>query len=327
MLEHIWYKRSLLTWILWPLSCLFALIVKARRRRFISQPQRRYRSPIAVIIVGNISVGGNGKTPVVLALCEFLKAKGYHPGVVSRGYGGNAEGALEVTPQTSAALSGDEPLLIRLRSQCPVVVCSNRPQAARLLIEQYPQCDVIIADDGMQHYPLERDVEICVVDAARQFGNGFCLPAGPLREPLSRLQSVDRIISNGGCLKNYSSDLMSLTPTQWRRVSDGKIVDQSLTPKDGIAFAGIGHPERFYQTLQNLGITLNGYIDVGDHGRLSDAQITQYQNQQLLMTEKDALKYQNKAGEHWYYLCVNAKLPDDFYQFILQRLESFYATR
>ncbi|TCK46577.1 tetraacyldisaccharide 4'-kinase [Celerinatantimonas diazotrophica] len=327
MLESIWYKRSILTWILWPLSCLFAFVVKQRRKRYMLQPQQSYRSPVAVIIVGNISVGGNGKTPVVLALCEFLKANGYNPGIVSRGYGGNAKGPLEVTPQTPASLSGDEPLLLRLRSEVPVIVCADRSKAARFLIEQHPQSDVIIADDGMQHYPLARDIEICVVDAKRQFGNGFCLPAGPLREPLSRLDSVTRIVTNGGTIENYPSDVMTLIPTQWHRVLDGKAIEESSAPRNGIAVAGIGHPERFYHTLQNQGISLNECIDVGDHGQLSHAQIKQYQNQQVLMTEKDALKYRNKAGEHWYYLCVSAQLPDDFYQFILQRLESFYATR
>lgn len=325
VLEHIWYKRSILTWVLWPLSCVFAFVVKQRRKRYMMRSQQRYRCPVAVIIVGNISVGGNGKTPVVLALCEFLKANGYHPGIISRGYGGHAKGPLEVTPQTPASLSGDEPLLLRLRSEVPVVVCADRPKAARFLIEHHPQSDVIIADDGMQHYPLERDVEICVVDATRQFGNGFCLPAGPLREPLTRLDYVDRLVTNGGSIEEYSSDVMQLVPTQWRRVFDGEVV--TSIPQKGIAFAGIGYPERFYQTLRKLGITLSECIDVGDHGQLSEVQIKQYQSQQVLMTEKDALKYRKKAGKHWYYLCVNAQLPDDFYQFILQRLESFYAAR
>lgn len=314
-----------MTWLLFPLSVLFSWIVRYRYRQWRKTPQRYYRAPVPVIIVGNIGVGGNGKTPVVLALCQYLTQQGYHPGVVSRGYGGNTPGPCVVTADLSPTDCGDEPLLIHRRSHCPVVIAHKRPAAVELLLEQFPECDVIISDDGLQHYPLLRDIELCVVDAKRQFGNGFCLPAGPLREPLSRLQTVDRIIANGGTLNDFSSDEMILVPSQWRRVSDGKLLSDESLFTHGTAVAGIGHPQRFYQTLKELGLTVDATLEVGDHGQLTQGQIADNRSNIVLMTEKDALKYQCVAGEQWYYLSVDAQLPDNFYHFILQQLERFYA--
>lgn len=316
-----------MTWLLWPFSLLFRCIVFYRRKRFLSGGVRCFRPGQPVIIVGNIGVGGNGKTPVVLAICQYLRQCGYHPGVISRGYGGKADSPMLVTETMSTSLCGDEPLLIHQRSGCPVAVFADRQQAIELLLQHYPECNVIVADDGMQHYRLARDVEICVVDAARQFGNGFCLPAGPLREPIGRLKSVDRIIANGGSLTGFPADVMQLNPEPWRLVHNGDIVSLKILPDKGRALAGIGHPQRFYQSLIQQHIEIEGYIDVADHGQLSLEQIESFQDQVVFMTEKDALKYRLVAGPKWYYLPVSAILPDDFYSFISQRVEQFYASR
>ncbi|MFM2479845.1 tetraacyldisaccharide 4'-kinase [Celerinatantimonas sp. YJH-8] len=323
MLDHLWYQRSLWRWFLWPLSCLFKAIASRRHRRFLSGEASSYRPPVPVIIVGNISVGGNGKTPVVLALCEYLSARDYHPAVISRGYGGSSKQPLWVEAEMDASLSGDEPLLIRRRSQCPVVVGANRQASVELILQRYPECNVIISDDGMQHYRLARDIELCVVDAVRRFGNEMCLPAGPLREPVSRLHYVDRIIANGSELPELACDVMTLRAQNWRRVSDDDIIPN--IPTTGYALAGIGNPQRFYQTLSQQGLKLDGYIEIGDHRRLSAAQIKQYQQQVVFMTEKDALKYRKLAGPNWYYLPVTASLPEEFYMFIQEKLEQLYA--
>ncbi|MFM2484141.1 tetraacyldisaccharide 4'-kinase [Celerinatantimonas yamalensis] len=324
MLNTIWYRKGPLTWLLWPLSWLFSVIVRYRYRQYQQHPQRSYRSTLPVIIVGNIGIGGNGKTPVVLALCHYLRTQGYTPAVISRGYGGQAVGPLAVNDDMDTSLCGDEPLLIRRRTGCPVVICRRRPQAVEFVQKGYPECDVIIADDGMQHYQLARDIEICVVDAERQFGNCFCLPAGPLREPLSRLMSVDRIVANGGPIDHYDADVMALTPDDWRYVGSGQLVESVSMPSHGVALAGIGHPPRFYQTLRQMGIGIDECIEIGDHGRLTHEQIQKYHDQIVLMTEKDALKYSHQAGPKWYYLPVSAQLPDAFYSSILQQLERVY---
>ncbi|CAG9001196.1 MAG: Tetraacyldisaccharide 4'-kinase [Candidatus Celerinatantimonas neptuna] len=327
MLDRIWYHRTLLTWLLWPLSCVFRCIAFYRRKRFLTGKQKSYRPEQPVIIVGNIGVGGNGKTPVVLAICRYLSQIGYHPGVISRGYGGKAGSPLLVTETMSASLCGDEPLLIFRRSLCPVAVFADRQQAIEQLLQHHPECDVIIADDGMQHYRLARDVEICVVDAVRQFGNGFCLPAGPLREPVRRLDDVDRIVSNGGLLDGFSADVMLLEPGSWFLVQNREQVSHESVPQKGWALAGIGHPQRFYQTLSEQDIEIEGYVDVPDHAILNSGQINRLQDQVVFMTEKDALKYSQLAGPKWYYLSVSAALPDAFYSFISQRVELFYASR
>lgn len=327
MLDYLWYRRNCWCWLLRPLGWLFRVIAMRRKRAYQTGKKPVFRPAQPVIIVGNISVGGNGKTPVVLALCQFLSQQGYHPAIISRGYGGQAKSNLWVDEHSDARICGDEPLLLRQRSGCPVVIGADRRASVELLNQRYPECDVIIADDGMQHYRLARDIELCVVDCARQFGNGYCLPAGPLREPVERLAEVDRIIANGGPIDDYPADVMTLKAEQWCLVSSFKPVEQASLPSEGYVMAGIGNPQRFYQTVQGQGISLQGQIEIGDHRRLSSEQIQQYYSKPLFMTEKDALKYQQEAGPQWYYLPVTATLPDAFYSFILEKLEQLNATR
>ncbi|MDO6686396.1 MULTISPECIES: tetraacyldisaccharide 4'-kinase [unclassified Agarivorans] len=303
------HKGKLL--LLLPLSYLFRLVTIVRRLAYNRGWVASYRPPVPVAIVGNISVGGNGKTPVVLALVKAAQERGFKPGVVSRGYGGTAKNyPYNVTEFSAAAECGDEPLLIHLRTQCPVVVDPNRSQACKSIVEQ--GVDLIICDDGMQHYALQRDIEIAVIDSQRRLGNGFCLPAGPLREPASRLVDVDLIVSNGQPSYSTESHLLQLQPSALKAVKGSGDI-QSDKHFDA-AFAGIGNPERFFDSLEYLGFSVKQRINLEDHRPLSQEQHKELLDKSVIMTEKDAIKYRDSAGTNWYYLPVDSVLPEQFYQ-------------
>ncbi|MHB1292307.1 MAG: tetraacyldisaccharide 4'-kinase, partial [Sulfuricella sp.] len=199
----LWLQRQwsrLTPWhvVLLPLSILFGLVAALRRVLYRAGLLRAIRLPVPVIVVGNISVGGTGKTPLVLWLADFLRQQGYHPGIVSRGYGGGTQGVVAVDIRSDPAVVGDEPLLLARKSACPVWVGRDRVAAGNALLRAHTECDVLVSDDGLQHYRLGRDLEIVVVDGERKFGNGLLLPAGPLREGVSHLRSVDAVVVNGG---------------------------------------------------------------------------------------------------------------------------------
>ncbi|UPW16839.1 tetraacyldisaccharide 4'-kinase [Agarivorans sp. TSD2052] len=310
-----WYQacrqHPVKTGLLLPLSYLFRLVTALRRLAFRCGILKVYQAKVPVVVVGNISVGGNGKTPVVLALVEAAKQQGFRPGVVSRGYGAKAPSyPYNVGRNSLPAHCGDEPLLIHLRTECPVVVDPNRSQACQAIIEH--DVNLIICDDGMQHYALGRDLEIAVIDAERRLGNRLCLPAGPLREPPVRLRSVDMIVTNGQPAFSSDSFELTLQACPIRRVNDNTLAD-NLTFAD-LAFAGIGNPKRFFESLKQLGIEVSEQLALSDHRRLEPEQQREFFNKTLIMTEKDAIKYRQSAGENWYYLPVDSKLPESFYQ-------------
>lgn len=304
-----WYSHSKLAWLLLPFSFLFWLVSQIRRALFLLGLKSSYRADKPVLIVGNLSVGGNGKTPVVVWLVEELKKRGWRAGVISRGYGSQSKVyPLLVTENTDPIEGGDEPVLIAKRTGVPVVISPNRQQAIELLLKQ-AECDIIISDDGLQHYQLQRDFEIVVMDAERALGNGFVLPAGPLRELPSRLKSVDFVITNGG--KNaYSDAIMTLIP---HYAINLKTNEKRLLSKfqDGVAIAGIGHPQRFFNMLENLGIRLIETQAFQDHQHFEVAQLEKLaENQPLFMTEKDAVKCQRFAKENWWYVPVDAEITE-----------------
>lgn len=311
-----WYRGARWLWLLWPLSLLFALISHLRRQLFALGLKRVYRAPVPVLVVGNLTVGGNGKTPVVVWLVEWLRAQGYRPGVISRGYGGKSEQyPLVLNDNTPAAQAGDEPVLIYRRTGCPVVVGPGRADAAARLAAL--GVDIIISDDGLQHYALARDLELVVVDGQRRFGNGRLLPMGPLREGKWRLNSVDAVINNGGPVQS-GEYLMTLAPGELRPVSgEGK------TPASGTtvhALAGIGHPPRFFNTLQGLGFILDKQIALADHEPMRPAELASLADKPLLITEKDAVKWSGGHDDCWY-LPVQACLPAEFEQMLSKRLK------
>ncbi|HEX7455227.1 MAG TPA: tetraacyldisaccharide 4'-kinase, partial [Gallionella sp.] len=196
-LEQYWYRRSPLHLILLPISWLFRCLSALRRTLYRSHILKSYRLPVPVVVIGNISVGGTGKTPLTLNLAQQLADHGYHPVIVSRGFGGDSR-QQPVTTNSTAQQVGDEPLLMAQRGICPIWVGRDRVATANQALLAHPQCDVVLCDDGLQHYRLQRDMEIAVIDGVRRFGNGWLLPAGPLREPVSRLKSVDAVVVNGG---------------------------------------------------------------------------------------------------------------------------------
>lgn len=314
-MNRIWYSESLIVWLLLPVSLLFLVLSTVRRMLYRTGVFKVTHFSIPVIIVGNISVGGTGKTPLVIWLADYLKKQGYSPGIVSRGYGGaNGVQPCVVTCRSDPAIVGDEPWLLAYRCQCPVVVNRNRPLAVEYLLENN-QCDVVISDDGLQHYALGRDIEIVVVDGKRRFGNGFCLPAGPLREIKSRLSSVDLIVNNGGPVKN-SEYLMRLNGIEICGVNtENNKVRHALSLLKGQtvhAVAGIGHPARFFQYLKDLGLIIIEHPFPDHHKFLKSDLVFEDPSLAIVMTEKDAMKCRKFSNDNCWYLPVNALLDQEF---------------
>ncbi|KEY91056.1 tetraacyldisaccharide 4'-kinase [Candidatus Photodesmus blepharus] len=311
MIEKIWFGQNHSTKylfffpILWILSVLFLKVSILRKFFYVNVRKKSYRAPVPVVIVGNITVGGNGKTPVVIWLVKLLQSQGYIPGVVSRGYGGKASTyPLIVEAITPTKICGDEPKLIRQRTGALVAVSPTRSDAAKALLPF--GVDIIIADDGLQHYALERDIELSVVDGVRRFGNSKMIPLGPLREPITRLSKVDFVIINGG--KAVDNEIsMILKADLAVNLRTGKKVSVSQLG-ELVAFAGIGHPERFFVTLQKLGaclVTTHSFIDHKNFQQ-KDLDALSEHRFNVIMTEKDAMKCQGFAKHHWWYLPVSA---------------------
>lgn len=318
--ERAWQQGSPVLWLLAPLTLLFILVSGLRRLLFRLGILPSARMPVPVIVVGNLSVGGNGKTPVVLYLIELLRRHGYKVGVISRGYGGQSETWPQwVAQDTDPALVGDEPALIVQRTGAPMAVGPDRIKAAQLLLER-AKVDVIVADDGLQHYRLQRDIELVVVDGERRFGNGFRMPMGPMREPVSRLKSVDMVICNGG--RHQAGEYpMSLAPDHLKAV-DG--TDRPFDPDmEIVAMAGIGNPPRFFTSLEEQGLSPLRCVPFADHYLYSEAELAALtpDGELLLMTEKDAVKCRGFARPNWFYLPVTANLPEDFDGALLSRLK------
>jgi tetraacyldisaccharide 4'-kinase len=271
---------------------------------------------VPVIVIGNLSVGGTGKTPLTLAVVEALRTRGYSPGVVSRGYGGSQREPLLLDDTPDPASVGDEPCLIRSHG-VPVAVGHDRPAAARLLLEA--GCNVVIADDGLQHYALARDVEICVIDGVRRFGNGRLLPAGPLREPSSRLQRVDLRVCNGGVALDGEYQ-MQLRGGNVVALCDGQ--RQSLASFHGQrahAVAAIGNPQRFFDSLRAAGIELIEHA-FADHHAFAPADLNFNDDLPVLMTDKDAVKCQRFARPHLWRVPVHADLSTSFHEAVAARV-------
>jgi tetraacyldisaccharide 4'-kinase len=282
-------------------------VAAARRKLYRLGLLAVYRAPVPVVVVGNITVGGTGKTPVVIALVEYLQERGIRVGVVSRGYGSTSRAATHwIDSSSDAGSCGDEPLLIHRRTGCPCVVASSRAEAVRALLAG-ASVDIIISDDGLQHYALARDMEIALLDEKRRIGNGFCLPAGPLREPLKRLQSADHVLYRGNpdphtgvlydaqCLVNLRSGAqLPVTPA----ALGGAV----------FAVAGIGQPGQFFESLQGYGFEVQPVV-FPDHHRYSAGDLDQLVGRPIIMTEKDAVKCSGLAGNDAWYMKISAQLP------------------
>ena len=290
LLSSEWQRRGWLAWLMLPLSLLFGAVTGFRRWLYRAGFFRTEYLPVPVIVVGNIYVGGTGKTPLVIWLVQQLREQGFEPGVISRGHGGDAATAIRVNPETPAAVAGDEPLLIRQRTGAPVFVARRRAAAARALLAAHPEVNVVIADDGLQHYALGREIEILLCDE-RGDGNGWLLPAGPLREPASR--RFDFRVVNGGGAHGEKTFSMRLQGSHAQPLAGrASLIElQQMPPGARIAAAaGIGNPERFFLMLRQLGVKLSQTLALPDHFDFSANPFANLDADIILITEKDAVK-------------------------------------
>ncbi len=322
---NAWYQGSPWLRLLLPLSWLFRHLAARRRDAYQNGEKPVYRAPVPVIVVGNITVGGAGKTPVVAWLVGFLREQGYRPGVISRGYGGTApKYPWVVYSDTPAELAGDEPVMLVRRMGCPLVVDPVRGNAAKCLLRE-ADCDVIVCDDGMQHYALARDIEIAVLDGARGLGNGYCLPAGPLREPPERLGEVDLVVVNGDPQVPVPAPfhVMQLVPGKLVELHDGRqlALDAWSGAKRVHGVAGIGNPERFFQALERLGFEVVRH-PFPDHHAYAAADFRFEEDLPVVMTEKDAVKCRGFARPGFWYLPVDADLGEGFAAALRERLQA-----
>ena len=325
-LQRHWYRITPLHLILLPLSLLFRLLATVRRMLYRSGLLPSTKLPVPVIVVGNITVGGSGKTPLTLWLAQQLIENGWHPGIVSRGHVHGKPALASPQPvhtSSNPEETGDEPVLMAQRGLCPVWVGRDRATAGLALLQAHPECDVLLSDDGLQHYRLQRDVEIAVVDGVRRFGNGLPLPAGPLREPESRLRSVDAVVVQGG----------GTQAGEFGMQLHGEIFYNLLNPETTApaadfhgmrshAIAGIGHPQRFFAHLQHLGIATESH-PFPDHHRYSAADLEFDDADAILMTEKDAVKCAAFATEKCWVLRVDAQVDPSLFQHIMKKIAPY----
>ncbi|MEK6244589.1 MAG: tetraacyldisaccharide 4'-kinase [Pseudomonadota bacterium] len=317
-----WSRRGAVAWLLWPASLVFGAVIFFRRLFFRFHLFKSYQAGIPVIVVGNLTAGGSGKTPLVLRIVELLRQHQWKPGIVSRGYGGSvaAKGGTpsEANIASDPAEVGDEPILLARRSGCPVWVAPERSAACRALREQHPECDVIVTDDGLQHYALARDIEICVVDG-RGMGNGFLLPAGPLREPRSRLASVDAVVTHE--CADVNGYKMQLQGENLVRVTDARDVRpvKSFAGQKVHAVAGIGDPNRFFLQLARFGLKPVPH-PFPDHYRFRAADLDFGDELSVVMTEKDAVKCKRFAKVNHWVFPVSASLDPAFERWLLEKL-------
>ncbi|RRJ84683.1 tetraacyldisaccharide 4'-kinase [Aestuariirhabdus litorea] len=324
-LSRAWYSGQRWPLLFTPLSWVVSAVAQHRRSRFLEQGPR-WQPPVPLLVVGNITVGGTGKTPLVQTLVRELRDWGYRPGIISRGYGGQGgHYPLQVTPESDPALCGDEPLLLAQTTGCPVFVDPDRCAAAQALLA-HSDIDLIISDDGLQHYRLGRTIEWAVLDSTRGLGNGRLLPAGPLREPATRLESVDQVIINGGegespYPNGYRMQLAPqalvnlLTGQRWSPEEITMVLGQAPV----LLLAGIGNPQRFFETMAGLGVT-GETREFPDHHAYRAADIAY--NGPVIMTEKDAVKCRHLAAPNHWYLQVGASLPQELLDQLRQRLST-----
>lgn len=314
MLNQLWYEKP--RWYAWPLLPM-AWVYQAISciHRYCLAKRQESASNVPIIVVGNITVGGVGKTPLVIAITEHFKQKGYQVGIVSRGYGAKcAQFPHEITSEDDAKAVGDEPYLLAQKTGVPVVVAPKRVQAVAMLMQNH-DIDLIISDDGLQHHKMARDIELVVVDGARQFGNEFCLPAGPLRESKSRMKQVDLVVMNGA--EAEGAHTMHYEPSP---IMPSAMPDESTVA----AFAGIGHPKRFFDTLSSLNIKHTPYT-FDDH-HVFKPQDFEVKEDVILMTEKDYVKCQNFTRKPIYVLPVGAKLSAAFWDKLEYLLGEYVST-
>lgn len=319
-LQKSWYNKSNLTAVLLPLSWLFCILVQFRRLLYRLKIFRTSNLDVPVVVVGNLTVGGTGKTPLVIELANLLKKYDYRPGIISRGYGGKARTwPQQVRWDGDPTMVGDEAILIARRTRCPMAVGPDRVASAKALLK-YTDCNVIISDDGLQHYALGRDIEVAVIDGTRRYGNENCLPAGPLREPISRLEHVNFKITNG--IPGPEEFAMTYEAEELRRADDPAVTLSlsSLKNQTVHAIAGIGNPQRFFDQLKKSGLDIIEHA-FPDHYPFKKEDLDFGEIQPIVITEKDAVKCQRFYLHNVWYQPIKAKLDNQFTEQLLVMLE------
>jgi tetraacyldisaccharide 4'-kinase len=320
-----WQRLTPVSAALYPLSLVFRFVAACRRAAYSAGLMTSRRMRVPVIVVGNITVGGTGKTPLVMWLAHLLSERGMRPGIVSRGYGARVDAPRPVTPASDPASCGDEPVVLAQRSLCPVWVGRDRAAVCEALLHAHPECDVLVSDDGLQHYALARDIEIAVLDGTRGYGNGFMLPAGPLREPPSRLETVDAVVVNGGKASPDAAKAfgMKLEGREFRNLLNPEhIVGPGYFQTRRVrAIAGIGNPARFFSHLEALGLRFEAQT-FPDHYRYRPSDLAAAGMDAIVMTEKDAVKCAPFAAETHWALRVDAVPDAELGELVLRRLKS-----
>ncbi len=310
-LQDKWYREMYISAYFMPISMIYADFIRFRSFLYRIGILKKTKLAVPVIIVGNITVGGTGKTPLILWLARFLREEGYKPGIISRGYGGNAENWPQwIDKQSKADQVGDEAILMKQRTDCPVAVGPKRVEAAQMLLQK-SDCNIILSDDGLQHYALQRDIEIAVIDGERRFGNTYMLPCGPLREPIDRLQKVDLIIVNGTTEEDNEFSMVIKGNVAINLVNKEEKLLADFRQQDCHALAGIGNPKRFFNLLEQEGLNVDCHA-FPDHHPFTAEEILFEDDKPILMTEKDAVKCTAFASPKHWYIPIKAKPEQQF---------------
>ena len=320
-IHRVWYEGGALGWVLAPLAGIYWVIATVRRTFYRRGIFPSFKADVPVVVVGNITAGGTGKTPTVVWLVQQLRSRGFNPGIVSRGYGGSKSGtSMRVDKDSDASVVGDEPVLLARRAQCPVAVDSNRVRAASMLVED--GVDVIVTDDGLQHLRLQRDFEICVIDGARGLGNGRLLPWGPLRESSKRLDSIDAVLVNGSGFEASGSVSFELAATDAVRLN-GSLERplENFANTTVHAVAGIGNPKRFFDQLRSLGLQVIEHA-LPDHAAISRSDLEFGDDFDVFMTEKDAVKLGTSLPDKVWYVPVDFHMEAAQASPLVDRIES-----
>jgi tetraacyldisaccharide 4'-kinase len=332
LLENIWYQQGKGKWFLLPFTLMYCILHSFQRWKLT---RKRSKITIPVVIIGNISIGGTGKTPTVIYLAKLLIKAGYKPAIITRGYGGTStKWPQEVTVLSNPKEVGDEAVLLAKRTKLPVIAGADRYLDIQYLRSRY-DCDVILSDDGLQHYPLHRDIEIILIDAERQLGNGWCIPAGPLRENTRRLKKVDFVLFNYGLAKSnpqkdrfakqYQLESLFSMNLSGKRIYSllGKKTPRYLTELEGQTVhvvTGIGNPSRFYSGLEQLGLHLIKH-SFPDHHNFTQKELHFNDDKTIIMTEKDAVKCQQFSIKNCWYLPIEAHIENEFDRLFMDKLK------
>lgn len=322
-IQKQWQSTTCWHLMLTPLSWLFSCLVFVRRCLYQLNIIKIQQLAVPVIVVGNISVGGTGKTPFVIWLAEQLVLAGYKPGIISRGYGGSSKQVVRVLPDSRPDEVGDEPVMIARRTLCPVFVGANRVAAGQMLLVNVPECDVVISDDGLQHYRLHRDVEVVLINSDDSFGNGHVLPAGPLRESMTRLKHVTAIVDS-----SISQPISTQKPPVYKMQLIGdefeninqpsiKVKVREFLNKPLVAIAGIGKPQRFFNHLSSFGLMFSSH-SFPDHHQFAPKDLMPFAQVTLVMTEKDAVKCDGLVGSDAWYLPVKTSIENKSNQSLIE---------